>query len=72
MIDSIFNLMFRCRHSRLSRPLSTTDEHGVRGESYLVCLECGARFSYDAKAMRVGKRIRVLDAQRRRPDGIAA
>lgn len=53
MMDNIFNLMFRCSHRRLSRPLS-----GRKGEpstgTYVVCFDCGKHFAYDWKAMHVG------------------
>jgi hypothetical protein len=59
MIDSLFNLIFRCRHSKLSRPVTPIDAAGVpQGEAYVVCLECGMRFSYDVRQMKMGKAIR--------------
>jgi len=53
MIDSLLNLLFRCRHRRLSRPMSPRSEPGgTVGDAYAVCLECGKRFAYDLKEMR--------------------
>jgi hypothetical protein len=59
MIDNIFNLVFRCRHARLTRPVTPIDAAGVpQGDAYVVCLDCGMQFSYDAREMRMGKAIR--------------
>jgi hypothetical protein len=49
MIDSVLNLLFRCPHRRLTRPV-TPD-----GDTYVACLDCGKQFSYDLKEMRIGK-----------------
>ena len=56
MIDSILNLLFRCPHRRLSRPLTPPRRAGaIPGETYVVCLDCGKQFSYDVKWMRIGR-----------------
>ncbi len=53
MIDWLINLLFHCRHRRLSRPMSPRSEPGVTaGGGYVVCLECGKRFAFDVKEMR--------------------
>ena len=58
MIDSIANLLFRCSHRRLTRPVTPVSRAGVpHGAAYVVCLDCGKQFSYDTKEMRVGKPI---------------
>jgi hypothetical protein len=58
MIDSVLNLLFRCRHKRLSRPVTPVGRAGhPGGESYVVCLECGKRFAYDTRQMKMGKRL---------------
>jgi hypothetical protein len=58
MIDSFLNLLFRCSHQRLSRPVTPVTKQGdMPEETYVVCLDCGKRFSYDTKNMRLGKRI---------------
>src|SRR5215469_2210482 len=58
MIDSILNLMFRCAHRRLTRPLTPVTKAGVpHGETYVVCLDCGKQFAYDFKEMRIGRAI---------------
>ncbi len=60
MIDSLKNLLFRCSHQRLTRPLTPINASGVpEGMPYVACLECGARFKYDTHEMRMGKRIEV-------------
>jgi hypothetical protein len=58
MMDTVLNLLFRCSHRRLSRPLSPAHKKGVAPETaYVVCLDCGKHFAYDTKQMRLGKRI---------------
>ncbi|HEY1338720.1 MAG TPA: hypothetical protein VGF59_14490 [Bryobacteraceae bacterium] len=58
MIDTVLNLLFRCPHRRLTRPVTPVSRAGVpQAETYVVCLDCGKQFSYDLKEMRVGKPI---------------
>jgi hypothetical protein len=55
VIDTISNLLFRCAHRRLTRPITPVSKPGVpSGETYVVCLDCGKQFSYDWKEMKVG------------------
>ena len=59
MIDSILNLLFRCRHRRLSRPISPAVKAGTpRNQAYVVCLDCGKKFGYDLERMRMGKAVK--------------
>jgi hypothetical protein len=56
VIDSVLNLVFRCSHSRLTRPVTPVSKAGVpHGQTYVVCLDCGKQFAYDLREMRVGK-----------------
>ena len=58
MIDTLLNLMFRCSHRRLTRPVTPVSKAGVpHGDTYVVCLDCGKQFSYDLEEMRIGKAI---------------
>ncbi len=58
MIEKILNLLFRCRHRRLSRPLSPATRAGeAPSRSFVVCLDCGRQFEYDVIRMRIGKAI---------------
>ena len=58
MIDSLLNLLFRCSHKRLTRPVTPVSRAGEpHGTTYVVCLDCGKQFSYDVKEMRIGKPI---------------
>jgi|SRR5579871_349380 DNA-directed RNA polymerase subunit RPC12/RpoP len=58
MIDTLLNLMFRCSHRRLTRPVTPVSKAGVpQGETYVVCLDCGKQFAYDLNQMRIGKPI---------------
>jgi hypothetical protein len=59
MIDTVLNLLFRCSHQRITRPITPAHKTGDRGETYVVCLECGKQFSYDLTEMRVGKPVPV-------------
>jgi DNA-directed RNA polymerase subunit RPC12/RpoP len=58
MIDTVLNLLFRCSHRRLTRPVTPVSKKGVpQGGTYVVCLDCGKQFDYDVRNMRIGKRI---------------
>lgn len=58
MIDTLLNLLFRCSHRRLTRPVTPVSKAGVpHGDTYVVCLDCGKQFAYDWKEMRVGHAI---------------
>jgi hypothetical protein len=62
MIDSIMNLLFRCSHMRLTRPVTPVSKDGKpHGDTYVVCLDCGKQFSYDLKEMRIGKPLATSD-----------
>ena len=55
MINSVYNLLFRCRHRHTSFPLRPQTKKGEPpGELYVVCLDCGKRFFYDWELMRMG------------------
>ena len=58
MIDTLLNLLFRCSHRRLTRPVAPMTKAGQpHSQSYVVCLDCGKQFEYDMKEMRIGKLI---------------
>jgi DNA-directed RNA polymerase subunit RPC12/RpoP len=64
VIDSILNLLFRCSHRRLTRPVAPVPKAGQPpGQTYVVCLDCGKQFEYDVAAMRMGK---AIEGSRRR------
>jgi hypothetical protein len=54
----LFELLFGCRHRRLSRPVTPTKQSGGARETYVVCLDCGKRLAYDLTTMRVGKAMK--------------
>ena len=59
MIDNVLNLVFRCGHRRLTRPMTPVNNTGdPTGETYVVCLDCGKQFAYDWKAMRIGPPVK--------------
>jgi hypothetical protein len=56
MIDTVLNLLFRCPHRRLTRPVTPVGKAGLpHSDTYVVCLDCGKQFAYDLKEMRIGK-----------------
>jgi len=58
MIDTVMNLLFRCHHHRLTRPMAPITKAGKpRSQSYVVCLDCGKQFEYDLDRMQIGKPI---------------
>ena len=58
MIDSLLNLLFRCSHRRLTRPVAPVTKAGQpHSSSYVVCLDCGKQFQYDVNTMTMGKAI---------------
>jgi hypothetical protein len=64
MIDTVLNLLVRCSHRRLTRPMTPVSRSGQpHGETYVVCLDCGKQFAYDVRNMRIGKALdRLHDA----------
>lgn len=58
MIDTLLNLIFRCSHRRLTRPVAPITKAGQpHSQSYVVCLDCGKQFEYDLNEMRIGNVI---------------
>src|SRR5579863_2109008 len=58
MIDSVINLVFRCPHHRITRPITPVRKVGESpGETYVVCLDCGKQFLYDLEQMHIGKPV---------------
>ena len=63
MIDSFYNLIFRCRHRRTSFPLRPHTKAGhPPGDMCVVCLDCGKRFHYDWELMRIGEPVQDVTA----------
>jgi hypothetical protein len=58
VIDTVLNLLFRCPHKRVTRPITPVSKDGERDRgTYVVCLECGKQFTYDLNEMRIGKPV---------------
>ena len=58
VIDTLLNLLFRCSHRRLTRPVAPVTKAGQpHSQSYVVCLDCGKQFEYDLKTMHMGKAL---------------
>jgi hypothetical protein len=67
MLDKILQILrLSCPHKNMSHPFATavTASNGTRGDwdtvapaagHYIVCLDCGRKFNYDWKNMRMVK-----------------
>lgn len=63
MFVRIFDLLFGCRHKRLTRPITRVHRPGTpAGPVYVACLECGKQFHYDVATMRVGAPVESAPA----------
>ena len=60
MFNSLLNLLFRCAHKRMTRPMTPARKSGEPVvDPYVICLDCGKQFLYDMKEMRIGKPVAV-------------
>jgi hypothetical protein len=57
MLGSIVNVLLRCRHRSMARPLTPVSKGGTKADTYVACLDCGKEFRYDLLQMRVGEQI---------------
>ena len=57
MIGTLMDLLFACRHKRLTRPITPVRKRGLSGAAYVACLDCGKQLSYDTENMKVGKPV---------------
>jgi hypothetical protein len=58
MFASVLSRLFQCAHKHLTRPIAPVRRRGApRGESYVVCLDCGQRFAYDADQWKIGEAL---------------
>jgi len=65
-IDTVLSVLLRCRHRRLTRPITPLNANGdPQSEPRVICLDCGARFAYDTVNMRMGSVIGSDRKQRR-------
>jgi hypothetical protein len=60
MFAKVMDVLFGCRHSRYSFPLtirpgSRRAAVSSRAGTYVVCLDCGREFSYDWQDMRIAR-----------------
>jgi hypothetical protein len=56
MLQAVINIFFRCRHGKITRPITPVHRPGEPPKgTYVACLLCGRQFHYDLKTMRVGK-----------------
>jgi hypothetical protein len=53
MFHRLLDLLFGCRHKRTTRPITPVKKtNGIPNETYVSCLECGKRLSYDLATMK--------------------
>lgn len=45
-LQSVFEAIFGCRHSHLSRPFT------IEGQTYKVCMDCSTQVFYSSETMR--------------------
>jgi hypothetical protein len=58
MIQTMMNILFRCRHKRLTRPITPVQKTEARTSgTYVGCLDCGRRFNYDVIKMQMGAEV---------------
>ena len=63
MLEKVLNLLFRCPHRRMSRPVTPKSKADVSdGETYVVCLDCGKQFAYDLERMRIVSALKRSNA----------
>jgi len=58
MYHRVMNLLFGCRHRRITRPMTAAHKASEDpGPTYIVCLDCGQQFHYDLVTMSMGTLI---------------
>jgi hypothetical protein len=58
MYHMILNLLFGCRHRRITRPITAAHKASEKpGMTYVACLDCGQQFHYDLATMSMGTLI---------------
>ncbi len=63
MIESMLNLLLRCRHRRMTRPITPVHRPSApHPGTYVACLDCGKRFQYDVANMRIGAPLPISPA----------
>src|ERR1700690_1317472 len=64
MISLLAELLFRCAHRRLTRPITPVSKPGVpSGETYVVCFEFGKQVYYGWEKMRLGGPVERSEAK---------
>jgi len=48
---AVLEFLFGCHHAHLSRVFT------IKGETYKVCFDCGAKFAYSLKTMSIVRRL---------------
>ncbi len=53
-MGAIIDLIFGCRHRRITRPITPVHKTAEQSDTYVACLDCGKQFRYDIRRMRIG------------------
>jgi hypothetical protein len=65
MLTKVLSLFFGCRHRRVTRPITPARRPGGQtGSAYVACLDCGKRFHYDVRNMKMGEPVHVGESGR--------
>ena len=64
MMDNVLNLIFRCSHRHMTRPITPVHKPRTSAVTYVTCLDCGKQFRYDPVQMRMGKAIANIATSR--------
>jgi hypothetical protein len=62
MFGWLLNLLFGCRHRKTSFPMTPVDPVEAGHGAFVVCLDCGKRFSYDWDRMRSGPAVKERES----------
>ena len=58
MLTSFVAVIFGCRHSRTTFPLTPKPGAGPADSgTHVTCLDCGKEFQYDWETMRIGEAV---------------
>lgn len=57
MIKTMIDMLFGCRHKRLTRPITPVNKAKQTAMTYVACLDCGRQFNYDVGKMQMGPEI---------------
>ena len=59
MLLAVLDFLFGCHHLHLSRAFT------LRGETYKVCCDCGAKYAYSLETMSIVRRLPLTSVSTR-------